>query len=115
MWGARRHVGPGLIICRGLCRCGHCQKLAPEWRDAATRLKKSAKLGAVDCTGDDKEICSKYGVRGFPSIKVFVKDKDKEPTDYTGARDADGIESFVTGEASKVRPPPCAGAARAAG
>jgi len=81
--------------------CGHCQKLAPEWRDAATRLKKSAKLGAVDCTGDDKEICSKYGVRGFPSIKVFVKDKDKEPTDYKGARDADGIESFVTGEASK--------------
>jgi thioredoxin-like negative regulator of GroEL len=30
--------------------CGHCQKLAPEWLDAAKRVKDTARLGAVDCT-----------------------------------------------------------------
>eukprot|EP01043_Picozoa_sp_COSAG02_P108795 COSAG02_NODE_44840_length_362_cov_1.083650_2_plen_83_part_01 len=25
--------------------CGHCQKLAPEWLDAAKRLKDTARLG----------------------------------------------------------------------
>ena len=81
--------------------CGHCQKLAPEWRDAAKRLKgeKGVKLGAMDCTGDDKETCDTYKVKGFPTIKVFGKDKEK-PEDYKGGRDADAIEAFVKKEAT---------------
>jgi len=80
--------------------CGHCQKLAPEWLDAAKRLKSDARLGAVDCTEDDKELCGKYGVKGFPTIKVFGADK-KNPTAYESGRDADSIEAFVKNEASK--------------
>ena len=80
--------------------CGHCQKLAPEWLDAAKRLKDDARLGAVDCTGDDKELCGQYGVKGFPTIKVFGSDK-KSPTAYDQAREADAIEAFVKGEAAK--------------
>jgi len=80
--------------------CGHCQKLAPEWLDAAKRLKDTARLGAVDCTEDDKELCGKYGVKGFPTIQVFGADK-KSPTKYESGRDADSIEAFVKNEASK--------------
>jgi len=30
--------------------CGHCKKLAPEWNEAATKLRGKAKLGKVDVT-----------------------------------------------------------------
>mgnify|MGYP001333356211 CR=1 FL=1 len=52
-----------------------------------------ARLGAVDCTEDDKELCGKYGVKGFPTIQVFGADK-KSPTKYESGRDADSIEAF---------------------
>ena len=32
-----------------LSRCGHCKKLAPEWKIAANNLKGKVKLGQVDC------------------------------------------------------------------
>ena len=69
--------------------CGHCKALAPEYRKAAKALNGIAKIGAVDC---DKEqaLAQKYGVKGFPTLKVFAQDK-KTPTDYQGARTAQGI------------------------
>jgi hypothetical protein len=54
----------------------------------------------VDCTEDDKELCGKYGVKGFPTIQVFGADK-KSPSKYESGRDADSIEAFVKNEASK--------------
>lgn len=33
-------------------RCGHCKKLAPEWKKAAKNLKGKVKLGHVDCDAD---------------------------------------------------------------
>lgn len=32
--------------------CGHCKKLAPEWKKAANSLKGQVKLGHVDCDAD---------------------------------------------------------------
>ena len=29
-----------------------------------------------------QETCDKYKVKGFPTIKLFGKDKEKKPTDY---------------------------------
>jgi hypothetical protein len=34
------------------CRCGHCKKLAPEWKTAAKNLKGKVKLGQVDCDAE---------------------------------------------------------------
>ena len=79
--------------------CGHCKKLAPEFTSAAKALKKDvgdkAKLGAVDCDDDaNKALCSKFNVKGFPTIKGFASN-GKESHDFDGARDADGIVAFV--------------------
>lgn len=34
------------------CRCGHCKKLAPEWKKAANNLKGKVKLGHVNCDAE---------------------------------------------------------------
>jgi len=71
--------------------CGHCKNLAPEWKKAATALKpKGIKLVAVDATVHGG-LASKYGVQGYPTIKVFAKGAKGEPTDFQGPRDSDGI------------------------
>ena len=55
--------------------CGHCKKLAPEWEKAAKLLRKNdppIALVKVEATEEgNKELASKYGVQGFPTIKVM--------------------------------------------
>ncbi|KAK9074078.1 hypothetical protein SSX86_006675 [Deinandra increscens subsp. villosa] len=73
--------------------CGHCKKLAPEWKKAAKNLQGKVKLGHVNCD-DEKALMSRYKVQGFPSILVFGADKET-PITYEGARTASAIESFA--------------------
>lgn len=37
--------------------CGHCKALAPEWQKAATQLKGTIRVGAVDC--DVHKVCGR--------------------------------------------------------
>ncbi|XP_074365544.1 protein disulfide isomerase-like 2-3 [Apium graveolens] len=73
--------------------CGHCKKLAPEWKKASNNLKGKVKLGHVDCEAD-KSLMSRFNVEGFPTILVFGADKER-PSIYEGARSASAIESFA--------------------
>ncbi|XP_052178067.1 protein disulfide isomerase-like 2-3 [Diospyros lotus] len=73
--------------------CGHCKKLAPEWKKAANKLIGKVKLGHVDCEAE-KSLMSRFNVQGFPTILVFGADKDS-PVPYEGARTASAIESFA--------------------
>ncbi|CAG4986404.1 unnamed protein product [Parnassius apollo] len=68
--------------------CGHCKNLVPEYKKAARALKGIIKVGAVDAD-QYKEFAQKYGVTGFPTIKVFTGSKH---TPYQGQRTA---EAFV--------------------
>jgi protein disulfide-isomerase A6 len=75
--------------------CGHCQKLAPEWESAAKRLAgDGVKLGAVDATVHG-QLAAKYGVSGYPTIKLFPAGPKGAPKDYRGAREADAIVDFA--------------------
>uniref|UniRef100_A0A1A7YFP9 Protein disulfide-isomerase n=1 Tax=Iconisemion striatum TaxID=60296 RepID=A0A1A7YFP9_9TELE len=76
--------------------CGHCKRLAPEYESAATRLKGIVPLAKVDCTASSK-ICSKYGVSGYPTLKIFRDGEESGP--YDGPRSADGIVSFLKKQA----------------
>ncbi|KAI8977179.1 hypothetical protein BDF20DRAFT_873406 [Mycotypha africana] len=81
--------------------CGHCQRLAPEWKKAAKNLKGLVSVAAINCDEDaNKGLCSQYGIQGFPTIKVFSPELKKDrrtgqiskvPTDYQGPRDARSI------------------------
>ncbi|XP_026497070.2 protein disulfide-isomerase A6 homolog [Vanessa tameamea] len=68
--------------------CGHCKNLVPEYKKAARALKGIAKVGAVDAD-QYKDLGQKYGVTGFPTIKIFTGSKH---TPYQGQRTA---EAFV--------------------
>ncbi|XP_020780594.1 protein disulfide-isomerase A3 [Boleophthalmus pectinirostris] len=76
--------------------CGHCKRLAPEYEAAATRLKGVVALAKVDCTANSNT-CSKYGVNGYPTLKIFRDGEETGP--YDGPRSADGIVSFLKKQA----------------
>lgn len=84
--------------------CGHCKKLAPEWKKAAGNLRGQVKLGHVDCDAE-KSLMSRYNVQGFPTILVFGADKDS-PLPYEGARSASAIESFALEQLEANAAPP---------
>ncbi|XP_078097604.1 protein disulfide-isomerase A3 [Mustelus asterias] len=76
--------------------CGHCKRLAPEYEAAATRLKGKVPLAKVDCTANTN-ICTKYGVSGYPTLKIFRD--GEESGSYDGPRTADGIVSQLKKQA----------------
>jgi thiol-disulfide isomerase/thioredoxin len=70
--------------------------LAPVWEQAATSLKGLVNVVKVDCTVD-QSLCSKYDVKGYPTLKLF-KNKGKKVQDYQQSRDLAAIVRFATGE-----------------
>jgi len=74
--------------------CGHCKSLEPEWSAAAkkvSRLNPKVLLAKVDADAH-KDLAEKYGVSGYPTIKIFKSGKAEE---YEGPREAKGIIKFV--------------------
>ncbi|XP_055517037.1 protein disulfide-isomerase A3 [Leucoraja erinacea] len=76
--------------------CGHCKQLAPEYETAATKLKGKVPLIKVDCTANSNT-CTKYGVSGYPTLKIFRDGEDSGS--YDGPRTADGIVSHLKKQA----------------
>ena len=85
--------------------CGHCKNLAPEWKRAASELKGTAKLGAVDATVHSK-YAGKYGVKGYPTIFVFGAGAKSEPQPYEGGRTSSDIVAYAKDKAAENKPPP---------
>jgi len=72
--------------------------MMPDMEKLATEYKTSRSVGVfqVDCTTGGKGLCSKYGVQGYPTIKIFkFKDGGKGASDYNGARDYNGIKKYI--------------------
>ncbi|XP_042418683.1 protein disulfide-isomerase-like [Zingiber officinale] len=88
--------------------CGHCKRLAPEYEKAASILSKNDPpivLAMVDANDDvNKELASKYEIRGFPTLKILRNGGDVIE-EYKGPREADGIVEYLkkqAGPASSV-------------
>ena len=74
--------------------CGHCKTMAPAYSKLAKRTKgedNGVPIAKVDATVE-AELAERYGVKGFPSLKLFI---DGEPVDYSGAREEDAIYSWI--------------------
>lgn len=84
--------------------CGHCKNLAPVYEELASSLefaKNKVQIAKVDADAE-KDLGRKYGVQGFPTLKFF-DGKSKDPVDYSGGRDIDSLQSFIT-DKTGVRP-----------
>jgi len=74
--------------------CGHCQRLAPAYGEAAKALlakNSSIKLAKVDATKEG-ESAKSYGVRGYPTIFFFI---NGSKIDFKGERTKDGIINWL--------------------
>ncbi|KAI8596273.1 thioredoxin-like protein [Dissophora ornata] len=78
--------------------CGHCKSLAPIYEElgqAFTGKDDKVLIAKVDADAH-RELGSRYGIQGFPTLKWFPKGVDGEPEDYSGGRDLDSLSAFVT-------------------
>lgn len=71
--------------------CGHCKKLEPTYTQLAAELKGIVNVAKVDGTLA-KQVNSRYGIKGFPTIKLF---SGKDVVDYTGDRSLNSLKQFA--------------------
>jgi len=69
--------------------------MVPAWNQLYDEFADSPSvlIADVDCTVE-KDLCSKYGVKGFPTIKVF-KDGSTEGEAYEGGRDYAALKAYA--------------------
>jgi len=65
-------------------------KLGDEFADSQTVI-----IGDVDCT-IEKDLCSRFGVRGYPTIKYFTGSTASDGDKYEGGRDFDSLLKFAS-------------------
>jgi hypothetical protein len=70
--------------------------MKPDWDALGDLYASSDKviIADVDCTADGKDLCEKFNVQGFPTIKSFSP-PDEEGEDYDGGRDLDSLKAFA--------------------
>mmetsp|Transcript_25245 Transcript_25245/g.86455 ORF Transcript_25245/g.86455 Transcript_25245/m.86455 type:complete len:171 (-) Transcript_25245:258-770(-) len=70
--------------------------MKPAWDKLGDEYKssKSVLIGDVDCTVE-KDLCSKYGVRGYPTIKYFTGATAADGDKYEGGRDYDTLSQWT--------------------
>jgi len=69
--------------------------MKPAWDKLGEEYGSSSSvvIADVDCT-QETDLCSKYGVKGYPTIKYW-KDGALEGEDYSGGRDYDALAKFI--------------------
>ncbi|KAI6649636.1 Protein disulfide-isomerase 2-like isoform X3 [Oopsacas minuta] len=74
--------------------CGHCKKFAPEYSQAAAKLKETGseiRLGKVDASVYE-DLAVSWDIKGFPTLIFFT---NKSSMGYNGPREADGIIEWL--------------------
>ncbi|KAI8983444.1 thioredoxin-like protein [Pilobolus umbonatus] len=80
--------------------CGHCQRLAPTWVQMASHLQNQLNVGEINCD-NLPDVCSKYGVRGYPTLRIYGNGK---PIEYDGKRDLKSLSSFAKSHSGPLIP-----------
>jgi len=79
--------------------CGHCKNLEPEYEQVGEAFagSKDVVIAKVDADSH-RELGSRFGVQGFPTLKFFSKGNAANPEAYDGGRTADDIVGFINGK-----------------
>ena len=78
-------------------KCGHCIRFMPAFREFQAWAAEHAAhitVGSVECPSspEGQALAHEYGVRGFPTLKVFY---DGKATDYAGARSLEALKEHA--------------------
>lgn len=70
--------------------------MKPAWDTLAEEYAGSTNvlIADVDCTAAGEPLCERFGIEGFPTIKVF-NPPDEDGEDYEGGRELDELQEFV--------------------
>ena len=83
--------------------CPHCQDFAPQWSEAAEKLKRyDMVLGRADCTNNE-DLSDRFMVRKYPTFKWFHKSKTKIDYDPEDSPTSGSVVSWVNLESSWYR------------
>jgi len=71
--------------------------MKPAWDQLGSEYASSSSvlIADVDCTVE-QDLCSEYGVQGYPTIKYYTADVDEKGADYSGGRTFDDLKKFVS-------------------
>jgi len=85
--------------------CGHCKHLVPVYEKLATAYSAESNVVIAKIDADNyRDIGSRYGVSGFPTIKFFPKGGNKdEPEQYDGPRELNDFVTFINGKTGSKR------------
>mmetsp|Transcript_21230 Transcript_21230/g.35129 ORF Transcript_21230/g.35129 Transcript_21230/m.35129 type:complete len:144 (+) Transcript_21230:226-657(+) len=74
--------------------------MKPDWDKLGDEYagSNSVMIGDVDCTEDGKELCEKFSVSGYPTIKFFKDGDVTTGEDYQQGRDFFSLQKFVQDE-----------------
>ena len=77
--------------------------MKPAWDQLMEEFKDSSSVvvGDVDCTVET-DLCSDYGVSGYPTIKYFTAETDEKGDAYNGGRDFDSLKAHVEDKLQKL-------------
>jgi protein disulfide-isomerase A6 len=70
--------------------------MKPAWDQLGDEYSSSSSvvIADVDCTVES-DLCGKYDVKGYPTIKYFTAETDEKGADYSGGRSFDDLKKFV--------------------
>ena len=70
--------------------------MKPAWDQLGDEFtsSKTVLIGDVDCTVH-KDLCGKFGVRGYPTIKYFTSSTAADGDAYEGGRDYASLKKFA--------------------
>lgn len=86
--------------------CKVCQRTFPKFANASGTVKQAnitLDFAHVDCT-DEKALCQRFEVRGYPTIKFFPWGKDQQPRNYKSLRTEEGFVKYARRMTSPLIP-----------
>jgi len=83
--------------------CGHCKSLAPTYEKLAKAYasEKNIVIASVDADAH-RELGTRFGVTGFPTLKYFPKE-DKAGQEYSAGRQLEDFVSFINDKTGAKR------------
>lgn len=89
---------PFTLIFFSMATCPHCRDFEPVWNQFESYAQSNEVLSNKMCvtrvSAENREMCRKFNVQGFPTI-MLVDNRTRKTTEFKSARTLESLKSFV--------------------